>query len=61
MLRTIAVHQGTFVCARKLLAPHLDGLNHAFGQNLVNPLVERDNPGIEITVVLEVEMVDLTS
>jgi hypothetical protein len=61
MLRTIAVHHGTFVCARKLLAPHFDGLNHALGQNLVNPLVERDDPGIEITVVLEVEMVDLTS
>jgi hypothetical protein len=61
MLRTIAVHQGTFVCARKLLAPHLDGLDHALGQNFVNPLVQRDDPGIEVTVILEVEMVDLTA
>lgn len=61
MFWAIAVHHGTFVCARKLLAPHFDGLNRALGQNIVNPLVERDDPGIEITVVLEVQMVDLNS
>jgi hypothetical protein len=54
------IHQ-TFIRLSKTSTPDLDSLYYATAQNVVDSLVQHLSPSIQVTVVFEVQVIDLWS
>ena len=54
----ITIHQRPLVRSAKFRAPSFDGLHKPISEHLSDALIQHTDPGIEVAVILQVEVID---